>query len=513
MKHPSMRVRKDDEWEHKLRRLLLVVPVNTIANWEYELEAWQGTSPSDKIEVLNMNDTDARTGDKFVGRWKRIGGALLISDKLLSRKARISSNGSFSEMMVHADIVVLDEAHTMLKNDKSETSRALQRIKTKRRILLTGSPFQNNLLEYYRMCEFIRPGVFGVKDEAEFVRLFEDPIMAGQAKDASAYTKAQSVDKSEKLHTIVEPFIHRVGVSVLAKDLPPLTQVVVHVGRSKCQNRLYQKYKRSEKLNSKLSNFFKMYTSLRPINNHPGTVFCRQSSSSISPDEDFGFTPEESNDFLKNLSEKNIEDMQNLESGFKIVLLMHILVMAKLKNERVLIFSMCLKTLDFVERALQEKDWISCVPSIGSIFDRQKIGGWQKGEDYLRLDGDLSGNDRGDIVKQFNDPLNNVVALLISSKAGGLGINLVCLLQRLIVSFEISIATTNALTHLPDCRQPGCPTRQPLQPIYCRPSCFSRISIWARETSILLPFFNRGNNGREGLRSMRQQDRPCSSRY
>jgi len=71
--------------------------------------------------------------------------------------------------------VVIDEGHIMLKNNKSGISKALSSIKTPRRIALTGTPLQNNLIEYYRMAEWIRPGCLGT--EAEFEKKYVSKIM------------------------------------------------------------------------------------------------------------------------------------------------------------------------------------------------------------------------------------------------------------------------------------------------------------------------------------------------
>ena len=70
------------------------------------------------------------------------------------------------------DILVLDEAHTMLKNPKTQTFQKLQMIKTKRKILLTGTPIQNNLTEYFHLMEFARPGILGCKTIAAFEKQY-----------------------------------------------------------------------------------------------------------------------------------------------------------------------------------------------------------------------------------------------------------------------------------------------------------------------------------------------------
>ena len=73
-------------------------------------------------------------------------------------------------------VVVLDEAHLMLKNNKSEISKALGALQTKRRIALTGTPLQNNLKEFYQIADWIKPGCLGT--ERSFEWKFSNPIMA-----------------------------------------------------------------------------------------------------------------------------------------------------------------------------------------------------------------------------------------------------------------------------------------------------------------------------------------------
>ncbi len=77
-------------------------------------------------------------------------------------------------------VVILDEAHYQLKNNKSEISKVLAKIQTPRRIALTGTPMQNNLLEYYRMTNWISPGCL-CKSEQEFERSYNREIMSSLA--------------------------------------------------------------------------------------------------------------------------------------------------------------------------------------------------------------------------------------------------------------------------------------------------------------------------------------------
>ena len=97
-----------------------------------------------------------------IEKWKRQGGLLFMGDEMFRRMADTIVKRA------QPDVLLLDEAHTMLKRDSTQTFNKLQRIKTRRVILATGTPLQNNLTEFYHMAEFIRPGVFGVRTKKEF---------------------------------------------------------------------------------------------------------------------------------------------------------------------------------------------------------------------------------------------------------------------------------------------------------------------------------------------------------
>ena len=93
-------------------------------------------------------------------------------------------------------------------------------------------------------------------------------------------------------------------------------------------------------------------------------------------------------------------------------------------DDKVLVFSKDLKTLDIVEVFLGESDWKTHIESLRTSFVQTQLGGWKKGKDYIRIDGSVSCGLRGELIHQFNDE-EQVKAFLISSLAGGIGINLV----------------------------------------------------------------------------------------
>jgi len=400
-----------EESSPMVSKVLLVVPTNTIANWAHEFDKWIHDSG---IAVHNLQTKDDVNGP--LGKWYRRGGVALIGD----RKFQLMTAGRCKEVgpiIFSPDLLVVDEAHTMLKKQSTETYKALKTIETKRKILLTGTPFQNNLFEYYCMCDFIRPGVFKVRNEAAFESTFVAPIENGQPSDATDYAKALAVKKIEDLNNLLKDFIHRVDVSVLAKELPPLTQAVIHVRQSRIQSRLYQAFQRKQKHASELENFFRIFSELKPIHNHPYCLLKRKTGEDQNAEDSW----------WRAVIARDGTNLDEIECGFKIVLLLHIMAYSIKLGEKVLVFSQCLKTLDYIENVVSFPNWKEQVPSL-STFEEIQLGGWIRNKHYMRLDGTTDASTRGAMVNSFNSEHGvgrQVQAFFISSGAGSVGINLV----------------------------------------------------------------------------------------
>jgi transcriptional regulator ATRX len=139
-----------------------------------------------------------------------------------------------------------------------------------------------------------------------------------------------------------------------------------------------------------------------------------------------------------------VDRMNEVEQGYKVVLLLHILVEAQAIGDKVLVFSQCLRTLDFLERVFGLEDWTEHVPSLSSPLPAEgKRGGWVKGRDYLRIDGETNFSKRGDLIARFNDGkslpgqgaksdgVDEVKAFLLSSTVSLVNITWLVLLRRL----------------------------------------------------------------------------------
>lgn len=161
------------------------------------------------------------------------------------------------------DLVICDEGH-LLKNSKTALSKAVTRIRTLRRIVLTGTPLQNNLNECewvdmasgsavqvlyfdekkflsftdYCMVQFVKPNLLGKYNE--YLNRFVNPITNGQYHDSSAYDCQMMKRRSHILHKLLDGCVQRRDYSVLAPFLPPKHEYVLSIRLTPLQTQLYK---------------------------------------------------------------------------------------------------------------------------------------------------------------------------------------------------------------------------------------------------------------------------------
>jgi transcriptional regulator ATRX len=269
-----------------VEHVLVIVPVNTLRNWQNEFEKWFETGYS-PFEVFVLSEATSSTPQraKILEEWSETGGVLLIGydnfrnlvngtrvrnaeHKELFRKSLLETPG----------LVVCDEGH-MLKNETAGITQAVMSIRTKRRIILTGTPLQNNLGEYRTMVNFVAPELLGTP--SEFKKSFETPILKGQATDSSDEEVAEMRKRVHVLWEMLKCCVHRCDYSVLAKYLPPKHEFIISVRLSPLQVALYKAYLENvEKAASKEEkkpatsgiSLFKAYHTLAKVCSHPGAL-------------------------------------------------------------------------------------------------------------------------------------------------------------------------------------------------------------------------------------------------
>ena len=428
-------------------RALICVPVNTIANWEQEFRTWYGKDPPFKIHIIQNSTAQPKyMRPRIIEEWYKFGGILLTSfelyvslvgervSKLSNSNYRIGNAELISKALQSpgADIVIIDEAHQVLKKSTNKNFKALASMSTTRRVALTGTPIQNNLIEYFHLVNWIQPGVLGTVHE--FEREYVLPMKLGMASDSSQKNKTELMKQSRELHAKLAPFVHRLDSNVLRKDLPFMQQAVIHVRQSKAQTRLYRAFKKYHAHEN--VGMIEQCSKLRPVYNHPGCLLMKKRGDRNG--YVYGQRP-----FLKNNLEENNDpkwwhgvfrkhqNLADVKNGGKISLLLQIIAHSDLIDDKVVVFSQSIATLDFIEIVLNAPYWEESVQSLKSLKPNKTWGSWRKNVEYLRIDGSTSASERGDLISSFNrddsegDQIaNNVKLFLISTTAGGIGTNL-----------------------------------------------------------------------------------------
>ena len=156
--------------ELNIKKILILCPASLVTNWEDEFHKWV---PTGSYQVLSLKKQ--RSTNK-IKSWNSKGGVLVMNYK------RYKSLQSSGKLELEPDIVACDEGHE-LKNQKIKLYQMLNRIRTKKRIMLTGTPIQNNIREFYNIVNFSKPGILG--DQATFNLKFAKPIENGLDKSSS----------------------------------------------------------------------------------------------------------------------------------------------------------------------------------------------------------------------------------------------------------------------------------------------------------------------------------------
>ncbi|XP_028452111.1 transcriptional regulator ATRX-like isoform X1 [Perca flavescens] len=462
----------------KFRRALVVCPLNTILNWVSEFKKWQNNMGQDKVIVTELA-TKKHPAERLraLQRWQSDGGVMIMGYemyRILSQAQKMNEEckKELQSILVDPgpDFVVCDEGH-ILRNEATNISKSLNAIKTQRRVVLTGTPLQNNLNEYHCMVNFIKKNLLGSLNE--FRNRFINPIQNGQCADSTSRDVRIMKKRAHVLHAMLVGCVQRRDYSELTQFLPPKYEYVLAVRVSPLQYTLYRYYLdhvtsmgsvTNRTTGRAGANLFKDFQVLSKIWTHP---WCLQLNFISKENKGYfekkrikeaarlrkeettvverGLRENEGQDgniddsntavivgkkatissksqsldegWFKNLLTE--EDAKILEHSGKMVLLFEILRMAEDLNDKVLVFSQSLISLDLIE------DFLNTFHHARDPSSFQ-AGSWIKNVDYYRLDGSTSAPLRKKWADHFNNASNHRGRLfLISTRAGSLGINLV----------------------------------------------------------------------------------------
>ncbi|XP_005401327.1 PREDICTED: probable global transcription activator SNF2L1 isoform X5 [Chinchilla lanigera] len=348
---------------------MVLVPKSTLHNWMNEFKRWV---PSLRV-ICFVGDKDTRAAfihdEMLPGEWDVC---------VTSYEMVIKEKSVFKKF--HWRYLVIDEAHR-IKNEKSKLSEIVREFKSTNRLLLTGTPLQNNLHELWALLNFLLPDVFNSADD--FDSWFDTKNCFGDQKLV------------ERLHAVLKPFLLRRIKTDVEKSLPPKKEIKIYLGLSKMQREWYTKIlmKDIDVLNSagKMDKMrlLNILMQLRKCCNHPYLFDGAEPGPPYTTDEHI------------------------VSNSGKMVVLDKLLARLKEQGSRVLIFSQMTRLLDILE------DY--CM--------------W-RGYEYCRLDGQTPHEEREDkflevellgqreAIEAFNVPNSSKFIFMLSTRAGGLGINL-----------------------------------------------------------------------------------------
>lgn len=460
------------------KKALVVCPLNTIRNWKVEFDKWlKDLDDAPEVHILTDNITSNEKRAEIVEDWYSSSGVLIIGYSMF----RILSQGNnikkkhlkelFKRCLVDPgpDIVICDEGH-VIKNEKTGISKSLNSIITKRRIILTGTPLQNNLVEYHCMVSFVKPNLLGTTKE--FKNMYENPINNGQCVDATEFDIKIMKERSHILFEQLSGCVQRRDYNVLREFLPKKFEYVLSIKLSDLQVKLYQKFLDRVKSNGgAMSKLFECYQTLKKVWTHPWLLeidamknekdsiddfvtdkeTSEESWDPSSEDSDFGNKKQrkkmskkdkESEKDDKNTDDKNPEQKEvNEVENSKIITEIADTIIPDMggidynwfkgdiseKDEKMLEHSgKLLVTLEILDQASQKGDKVLLFSQSLLALDFLETSinrvGWMKGRDYFRMDGSTKTMHRQTYQKKFNDKSNKRCRLfLISTKAGGLG--------------------------------------------------------------------------------------------
>ncbi|KAJ7111524.1 DNA repair protein, SNF2 family [Mycena crocata] len=377
-----------------IEKCIIACPSSLVKNWANELVKWLG---QDAITALAVDGKGGKSElIEKVARWVAARG------RNVTQPVMIVSYETLRTLSAHLanctiGLLLCDEGHR-LKNSDSLTFQSLNALNVKRRVILTGTPIQNDLSEYFSLLNFANPNFLGSKND--FRKNFENLIIRGRDSDASNDVKAESEKKLKELGGLVTKFIIRRTNDLLSKYLPVKYEQVVFCTLSDLQLSLYRLFIKSPAIQALLrgkdSQPLKAINLLKKLCNHPELLNLPEDLQGCDD-----LLPE---DFPRgDVKNKQRNPGVRCEWGGKFLVLERFLHHLRTHtNDKIVLISNYTQTLDLFERLCRSKKY-GC----------------------FRLDGSMSITKRQKLVDQFNNPEGKEFIFLLSSKAGGCGINLI----------------------------------------------------------------------------------------
>eukprot|EP00762_Andalucia_godoyi_P001607 ANDGO_00271.mRNA.1 putative ATP-dependent DNA helicase CHR23 len=351
---------------------LIVVPLSTFENWMQEFTLW--LPEARVVRYIGPKDKRRQVQDMFM-KPGRFDVCLTTYEYVTRRKdANFLKRTSW-------EYVIVDEGHR-IKNKDCKLVKSLQTFGTRHRLLLTGTPLQNNLHELWALLNFIMPTIF--RSVESFDEWFNKPFQ-GLGEGIAELNEEETVFTIQCLHKVLRPFLLRREKKDVESKLPPRTEYTVWCPLSAMQAAMYENVKNRIVFDGQTGGARKTLASsmvqLRKVCNHP-----------------FLFFPDSYDTTMPNYKPQFI-----VGASGKFQMLDNILRKLKATGHKVLLFAQWSMTLDLIVDLLNYREFH---------------------DQYLRLDGSTLGEERARSIRAFNDRSSPYFLFIMTTKAGGLGLNL-----------------------------------------------------------------------------------------
>ncbi|CAE6476442.1 unnamed protein product [Rhizoctonia solani] len=400
-----------------IEKCIIACPASLVKNWANELVKWLGDS-APKTFAIDGTGTKADLIAN-VRRWVQAKGRHVTLPVMIVSYETLRT---LCEELAGCEIglMLCDEGHR-LKNSENLTFKTLNELNCKRRVILSGTPIQNDLSEYFSLLNFANKDYLGTKNE--FRKNFENAIIRGRDADATDKEKEASIAKLRELSARVQPFIIRRTNDLLSKYLPVKYEQVVFCALSPLQLALYRHFITSPEVKKLLrgvgSQPLKAIGQLKKLCNHPALLDLPNDiagSEQILPSNYNG-------GMLSAGGRGGGSQTPDCSMGGKFVVLERFLDRIRREtNDKIVLISNYTQTMDLFERLCRSKK-CGYLPRL--LVLRTKFVFLIYSYGCIRLDGTLSVAKRQKLVDRFNDPEGKEFVFLLSSKAGGCGINLI----------------------------------------------------------------------------------------
>ncbi|KAH0912059.1 hypothetical protein HID58_035380 [Brassica napus] len=412
---------------------IIVCPSTLVGHWAFEIEKYIDLSLLSVLQYVGSAQDRVSLRELFKNH-----NVIITSYDVVRKDADYLTQFSWN-------YCILDEGH-IIKNAKSKITSAVKQLKAQHRLILSGTPIQNNIIELWSLFDFLMPGFLGT--ERQFQASYGKPLLAARDPKCSAKDAEAGVLAMEALHKQVMPFLLRRTKEEVLSDLPEKIIQDRYCDLSPVQLKLYEQFSGShakqeistiikvdgsadssnvEVAPTKAStHVFQALQYLLKLCSHPLLVLGEKVTEPVASDLAA----------MINGCSDIITELHKVQHSPKLVALQEILEECGIGSEasssdgtlsvgqhRVLIFAQHKALLDIIEKDLFQAHMKRRVQLVNLHFLLYNDLVYWTIVTYMRLDGSVVPEKRFEIVKAFNsDPTIDV--LLLTTHVGGLGLNL-----------------------------------------------------------------------------------------